>query len=260
MRSHILPSHGHSLHHTAILWTRLTECRRLVDPTDSRPSPSDDIGPKRETPMNSTPTPKAIKPHNTPIARADEQLAHAHEQIARAGEDLARLSEQLAKMERDATRPASAGSGSQSPPGKPALRALVGLPLAACIVVAALVLQSSYGGGAKVDVARRAPELASTPSCRRKTRRFPRSPLQLSFNWPRRRQHHRKQRPWLRPHRKTPRRQLPQRLPIRHSCCKRWRAISRIWSKTSNSSRRTSNKYPATIQKPLRSSRRARKR
>jgi septal ring factor EnvC (AmiA/AmiB activator) len=113
--------------------------------------------------MNSTPTPKAIEPHNGPIARADEQLAHAHEQIARAGEDLARLSEQLAKMERDATRPASAGSGSQSPPGKPALRALVGLPLAACIVVAAMVLQSSYGGGAKVDVARRA-QLASTPS------------------------------------------------------------------------------------------------
>jgi hypothetical protein len=114
--------------------------------------------------MNSTPTPKAIEPHNAPIARADEQLEHAHEQIARAGEDLARLSEQLAKMERDAARPASAGSGSQSPRGKPALRALVGLPLAACIVVAALVLQSSYGGGAKVDVARRAPQLASTPS------------------------------------------------------------------------------------------------
>jgi septal ring factor EnvC (AmiA/AmiB activator) len=113
--------------------------------------------------MNSTPTPKSIESHNAPIARADEQLAHAHEQIARAGEDLARLSEQLAKMERDATRPASTGSGSQSPPGKSALRALAGLPLAACIVVAALVLQSSYGGGAKVDVARRA-QLASTPS------------------------------------------------------------------------------------------------
>ena len=94
----------------------------------------------------------------------DEQLAHAHEQIARAGEDLARLSEQLAKIERDATRPALAGSRSQSPPGKPALRALVGLPLAACIVVAALVLQSSYGGGAKLVVARWAPQLVSTPS------------------------------------------------------------------------------------------------
>jgi hypothetical protein len=38
--------------------------------------------------MNSTPTPKAIEPHNALIARADEQLAHAHEQIARADEEL----------------------------------------------------------------------------------------------------------------------------------------------------------------------------
>jgi hypothetical protein len=134
---------------------------------------------KRETPMNSTPTPKAIEPHNALIARADEQLAHAYEQIAGADEELARLSEQLAKLERDAERPPSAGPGPQLPSGRPALRALVGqlerdaarqpsagpgsqsprrraalralvgLPLAACIVVAALVLQSSYGGGAK---------------------------------------------------------------------------------------------------------------
>ena len=94
----------------------------------------------------------------------DEQLAHAHEQIVRADKDLARLSEQLAKMERDAARPPSAGSGPQSLPKRPALQALVGLPLAACIVVAALVLQSSYGDGAKLVVARWAPQLVSTPS------------------------------------------------------------------------------------------------
>ena len=139
--------------------------------------------------MNSTPTPKATESHNASIARADEQLAHAHEQIVRADKDLTRLSEQLAKMERDAARPPSAGPGPQSPPGRPALRAvgqmerdaarppsaglrsrrpalraLVGLPLAACIVVAALVLQSSYGGEAKLVVARWAPQLVSTPS------------------------------------------------------------------------------------------------
>src|SRR6202040_3546241 len=124
-----------------------TECWRLVDPTDSRPSPSDDIGRKRETPMNSTPPPKAIEPHNAEIVRADEQLAHAHEQIARADEELARLSEQLAKMERDAARPLSARAGPQSPRRRPALRALVGLSIAACIVVAALALHSSYGRG-----------------------------------------------------------------------------------------------------------------
>jgi hypothetical protein len=110
--------------------------------------------------MNSTPTPKAVEPHNAQIARTDEQLAHAHEQIARADKELARLSEQVAKMERDAARPPSAGSGPQSAPRRPALRALVGLPLAACIVVAALVLQSSYGGGAN----RWTPQLVSTPS------------------------------------------------------------------------------------------------
>src|SRR6266852_7082670 len=113
--------------------------------------------------MNSTPTPKAIEPPNVPIASADDKLAHAYEQITRADEDLARLSEQLAKMERDAARPPSAGPGPQSPPRRPAPWALVGLPLAACIVVAALVLQSSYDGGAKLVVARWAPQLVSTP-------------------------------------------------------------------------------------------------
>ena len=124
--------------------------------------------------MNSTPTPKETEPHDALIGRADERLANAHEQIKRADEQLARLSEQLAKMERDTARPPPAASGphspppqsppTQSPPGRPALRTLVGLPLAACIVVAALVLQSSYGDGAKLVVARWAPQLVSTPS------------------------------------------------------------------------------------------------
>jgi hypothetical protein len=156
--------------------------------------------------MNSTPTPKAIEPHNALIAHADEQLAHAYDQIARADGDLARLSEQLAKIERDAARPPSAGPGPQSPPRRPALRALVGqmerdavrqpsagpgsqsprrraalralvgLPLAACIVVAALVLQSSYGGGPKPVVARSAPQLVSTPSSSPENARPPAQP------------------------------------------------------------------------------------
>jgi hypothetical protein len=114
--------------------------------------------------MSSASTPKPIETHDALIARADEQLAHAHEQIARAGEELARLSEQLAKMEREDARPPSAGPAPQLPPRRRALRTLVGLPLAACIVVAALVLQSSYGGGAKLVVTRWAPQLVSTPS------------------------------------------------------------------------------------------------
>ena len=134
--------------------------------------------------MNSTPTSKAIESQDALIARADERLARAHEQIARADEELTRVSEQVARMEREAAHPRSAGPdpqsarsagpdpqsprsagpGPQSPPRRPALRALVGLPLAAGIVVAALVLQSSYGGGAKLVVARWAPQLVSTPS------------------------------------------------------------------------------------------------
>jgi hypothetical protein len=114
--------------------------------------------------MNSTPTPKAVEPPNALIAPADEQLAHAYEQIAGADKELARLSEQLAKMERDAAPPPSTGPVPQSPPGRPALRALVGLLLAACIIVTALVLQSPHGGGAKLVVARWAPQLVSTPS------------------------------------------------------------------------------------------------
>jgi hypothetical protein len=136
--------------------------------------------------MNSTPT--AIERRDALVARADERFARVHEQIARADEQLARVTEQLAKMDRDTPRPPSAGPGPQLPPRRPALRAvgqmerdaarppsaglrprraalraLVGLALAACIVVAALVLQSSYGGGAKPVVARWAPQLVSTP-------------------------------------------------------------------------------------------------
>jgi hypothetical protein len=114
--------------------------------------------------MTSTPTPTAVEPDNTPIARADKQLAHAHEQITLANEELTRLSEQLAKMERDAVRPPSSGPDPQSPPRKSTLPVLVGLPLAACIVVAALAFQASYGGGTKLDVSRWAPRLVSTPS------------------------------------------------------------------------------------------------
>jgi hypothetical protein len=127
--------------------------------------------------MNSTSTPKSIEPHDALVARADERLAHAHEQITRAGEQLARLDEQVAKMERDAARPPSAGPGPQSPPGRPAIRALVGLPLAACVIVAALVLQSSYDGRAKLVVAHSSPQAVSTPSLPPENPPVPTQPL-----------------------------------------------------------------------------------
>jgi hypothetical protein len=111
--------------------------------------------------MNSTSTPNAIECHSALVARADERPAHVYEEVARADEQLARLTKGLAKMARDSARHASAGPSSQSPLKKPRLGALVGLPLAACIVVAALVLQSSYGGEAKVVVTGSVPQLIS---------------------------------------------------------------------------------------------------
>jgi len=126
--------------------------------------------------MNSTPTPKAIEPQDALIARADERLAHVREQIARADEQLARVTEQLAKMEHDSVRRPSAGPSPQSPLRRAGLAALVGLPLAACIVVIALVLQSSYGGGAKLVVARSAPQPVSTPSLLPENPPFPVQP------------------------------------------------------------------------------------
>jgi len=113
--------------------------------------------------MSPTSTPKSTESHDGLVARPDQQLAHAHEQIRRADEELARLSEQVAKMQRDAARPTSGGRGRQPSFGTPALRALVGLPVAACIVVAALIFQSSYSGGTKPIVAISTPQLASTP-------------------------------------------------------------------------------------------------
>jgi hypothetical protein len=117
----------------------------------------------KETPMNSTPAPKAPEPGDASGAPADEQLAHAYKQIVRADEQLARLSEQVARMERDAAPAPSSGPGPQSPPGRPARRTFAGLPLAACIVVGALVLLSSYGG-AKLVVARWPSQPVSTQS------------------------------------------------------------------------------------------------
>src|SRR5207253_8564378 len=101
--------------------------------------------------MNSTPDPKEIKPHDALIAGADERLAHAHEQIKRGDEQRTRLTEELAKMEGDDARPPSARCGPhepgpQPPPGgRPARLTLVGLSLAACFaVVAILVVMVSY--------------------------------------------------------------------------------------------------------------------
>jgi hypothetical protein len=113
--------------------------------------------------MNSTPNTKDVL-----IARADEQLARVRERITNADEEIARVTEQLSKMQREDAHDASAGpgddarnpsarSGPQQPLGKSAvpgsIRLLhIGLLLAACLVVAALVSHLSRDGVTLIGV------------------------------------------------------------------------------------------------------------
>src|SRR5438445_8211811 len=114
--------------------------------------------------MNATPNPEATAPDDVLIARADERLAHAYEQIARADEQLARVNDHLSKLDHDAARAPSAVLGRLPSRGRPVLRGLIGLLLAACIFVAAFVSQSSYGDAAKPIIARWAPQLVLASS------------------------------------------------------------------------------------------------
>jgi hypothetical protein len=114
--------------------------------------------------MTSTPNAKTIEPDHDLIARADEHLAHAYEQIARADEQIARVNEQVSKLEHDAARNPSAALGRLPSRGRPVLRGLIGLLLAACIFITAFVSQSSHGDAAKLIFARWAPQLILTSS------------------------------------------------------------------------------------------------
>jgi hypothetical protein len=114
--------------------------------------------------MNSTPNAKAIEPDDDLIARADEGLAHAYEQIVRADEQIARVNEQVSKLERDAAHNPSAARGRMRSRGRPMLRGLIGLLLAACIFITAFVSQSSHGDAAKPIFARWTPRLIATAS------------------------------------------------------------------------------------------------
>ena len=108
--------------------------------------------------MDTTLNPEQTDPRHVLAARADEELAHAHEQITRAGEEIARAEEQLSKLEHDAV------PGSRRLFDRPAVRGLTGLLLAACIGVAAIAWQSSYGDAAKEMIARWAPQRVATSS------------------------------------------------------------------------------------------------
>jgi predicted FMN-binding regulatory protein PaiB len=114
--------------------------------------------------MDSTVMPRSTEANDALAARADERLAHAYEQIARADEQLARLTEQLTKMEQEDAHHPSAIPLRRPSRGRPALRGLVGLLAAACIVGAAFVSQSSYGEAARPAIARLAAPYISSVS------------------------------------------------------------------------------------------------
>jgi len=112
--------------------------------------------------MDSTVTSRTTEADDALAARADERLAHAYEQIARADEQLARLNEQMARMEQDAVPHPSVIPLRRPSRGRPALRGLLGLFAAACIVGAAFVSQSSYGEAVRPIIAQWAsPYIAS---------------------------------------------------------------------------------------------------
>jgi len=105
------------------------------------------------------PSPSLSPQDNELVARADERLAHAYEQIASADEQLARVNETLFRLEHEEARHAL-GSARD----RPALRGMIGLILAACIVFAAFVAQSSYGDAARLMILDWYPQLGSAPS------------------------------------------------------------------------------------------------
>ena len=74
------------------------------------------------------------------ISHVDEQIAHVNEQIKSADEQLARLSSRKQEARR--------GYPPRRPRGRPWLRGILGLLIAAYIVGAAFVSQSSYGNAA----------------------------------------------------------------------------------------------------------------
>jgi type IV secretory pathway VirB10-like protein len=123
--------------------------------------------------MDTTLDQKQTDPRHVLTARADEELAHAYSQITRAGEEIARAEEQLSKLERAGRRAAAARRPSR---GGRAVRGLIGLMLAACICVAAVVWHSPYGDAARQVVASWAPQLVAIASLPLEKSRLPVQP------------------------------------------------------------------------------------
>ena len=122
--------------------------------------------------MNSFPNPQQTNPHDVAVAAIKE----AYEQFGRADEQLARVDEQVSKLEQDAAPHSSEPQtrintfhpvvpGDRPSRGWWAIRGFIGLLLAVCIGVAAVVWQSPfYGDAARQIIARWAAQLVPTSS------------------------------------------------------------------------------------------------
>jgi hypothetical protein len=126
--------------------------------------------------MHSTLNPKQTDPQRVSVLRVDEELALTLEQIAQTNEQIARAEDQLSRLEHDAPRHPSdhpqtdmnmlrpAVLSDRPSLGGRAVRGFTALVLTACICVAAVAWQSSYGDAARQIVARWAPQFVSTSS------------------------------------------------------------------------------------------------
>jgi hypothetical protein len=89
---------------------------------------------------------------------ADDVLNAPADYHAGADEQLARVAEEGSSLEPDAAHHSSVELPRPIPRSRPWLRGIIGLILAACIIAAAFVSQSSYGDRAKLLIARWTPE------------------------------------------------------------------------------------------------------
>jgi len=157
---------------------------------------------------NAISNPNATVSGDVLVERADKGQAQAYEQIAQANEQvtqsasnpkatesangliergdqrLARETEQISKPEPDAVQDPSPVPGRPLSAGRPALRGLIGLLLAASIFVAAFVSQSSHIDPAKLIVVQWVARLGSTSSepLNQSERRVPRGVSAAQLN------------------------------------------------------------------------------
>src|SRR5882672_6932093 len=96
--------------------------------------------------MDTTLNPKQTDPPHVLVARAGEEIARAEEQLSKLEHDAARHPSDHPQTRMNTFRPAVPGNRPLF--DRPAVRGFTGLLLAACIGVAAIAWQSSYGDAA----------------------------------------------------------------------------------------------------------------